>query len=66
MSNAVAKYGNLGIAAVVLDNQNAAFNLRSVSPDFVDTTFIDTVSEWKYCEYEPKTEGDVQVSITPF
>lgn len=46
--------------AVVLDNQNAAFNLRSVSPDFVDTTFIDTVSEWKYCEYEPKTEGDVQ------
>lgn len=38
--------------------------MRSVSPDFVDSTFMDTVSEWKHCGYEAKTNSDVQVRTT--
>ncbi|RAO72749.1 uncharacterized protein BHQ10_008761 [Talaromyces amestolkiae] len=46
--------------AVTPKNTNNALNMRSVSPDFVDSTFMDTVSEWKHCGYEAKTNSDVQ------
>ncbi|GAM38795.1 hypothetical protein TCE0_033f09822 [Talaromyces pinophilus] len=47
-------------AAINPEATNAALKMRSVSPDFVDSTFMDTVSEWKHCEYEAKTNSDVQ------
>lgn len=46
--------------AISPEATNAVLNLRSVSPDFVDITFMDTVSEWKLCEYEAKTNSDIQ------
>ena len=49
------------IAAVTPETTNTALNMLSVSPDFVDSTFMDTVSEWKHCGYDAKTNSDVQV-----
>lgn len=59
-SDDVADY-DLQIAVITPAATNAALNMRSVSSDFVDSTFMDTVSEWKHCEYEAKTNSDVQV-----
>jgi hypothetical protein len=60
MSDEVADYDPQK-AAITFEATNAALNMRSISADFVDSTFMDTVSEWRHCEYEAKTNGDVQV-----
>uniref|UniRef100_A0A093XKN3 Putative endoplasmic reticulum membrane protein n=1 Tax=Talaromyces marneffei PM1 TaxID=1077442 RepID=A0A093XKN3_TALMA len=46
--------------AIAPKTPNTALNMRSVSTDFVDSILMDTISEWKHCEYGAKANDDVQ------